>query len=111
MVEFVEQHSPEPSVLLDLYPNGGEGIHHVAMFVDDLQAEMRRYQTAGLEIACYAEVDPGLTVALVDTCKQYGHFIEMFERSPIFLHTYSTCREAAVGFDNRNLFRTLPPLQ
>jgi hypothetical protein len=38
MIEFVQQHNAEPSAFHDMYPEGSGqyGLHHAALFVDDL---------------------------------------------------------------------------
>ena len=38
MVEFIHQHGPDPSAIHDLFPHasGNYGLHHVSVFVDNL---------------------------------------------------------------------------
>lgn len=40
MIEFVQQNTPGPSAFHDIYPEGSGryGFHHVALFVDDVDA-------------------------------------------------------------------------
>ena len=53
MVELVVQHNPDPSALHDMFPHGSgiEGLHHAALFVDDLQAEIARFAAEGAPLA------------------------------------------------------------
>ena len=46
MIEFVQQNNPGPSAFHDMYPEGSGrgGIHHVALFVPDLQAAIAAYR-------------------------------------------------------------------
>jgi hypothetical protein len=46
-VELVELISTTPSAFHDMYANGREGLHHVAMFCDDYEAERDAFVAAG----------------------------------------------------------------
>ena len=56
MIEFVQQNNPGPSVFRDLYADGQQGFHHVALIVDGLKVTMRKLNDGGYETALYAEV-------------------------------------------------------
>lgn len=106
MVEFVQQNNPGPSVFHDLYPDGGQGMHHVALIVDDMQAEMARFEAAGHATALYAEVQPGAGFAMMDCVATLGHFVELYEPTPILLGVYDLVRTAAQDFDGRDPIRS-----
>ena len=42
MVELVEDHGDGPSPVRDMFPPDGSGLHHLAFFVDDLDAAVAR---------------------------------------------------------------------
>lgn len=107
MIEFCQQNSPGPSVFRDLYPDGGEGLHHVALMVDDLGIAMREFEAAGHGTALYAELASGNAYAMMDCTQTYGHFVELYESSPGLLAFYETVRSAAEDFDGTALIRSL----
>ena len=66
-MRFVQQHNPDPSAMHDLYPygSGRSGIHHVALWVDDLQASIKAHEDAGHALALYAEMNDGFAFAMM----------------------------------------------
>ncbi|QXQ07702.1 VOC family protein [Sphingosinicellaceae bacterium] len=107
MIEFCQQNNAGPSVFHDLYPDGGEGLHHVALMVDDLGTAMREFEAAGHPAALYAELASGNAYAMMDCTRDYGHFVELYEASQGLLAFYETVRAAAEGFDGTELIRKL----
>jgi hypothetical protein len=107
MIEFVQQNDPGPSVFRELYPDGGEGMHHVALIVDDLAAARARFEAAGMPVALHAEMMDGFTFLMMDAVAQYGHFVELYEGVPTLTGFYDTVRAAAQGFDGRNVIRDI----
>ena len=99
MVEFVCQHDDSPSAFHDLYPRGSGrfGLHHVAVFVDDLDAAIARFEAAGAQCALHAETQV-LTYAMVDTSAALGHMIEFYEPRPVLLDFYARVRAAATPY-------------
>jgi hypothetical protein len=106
MVEMVQQNNPGPSVFRDMYPDGGQGVHHVALIVDDIQAVMKDFNLAGYETALYAEVMPGAGFAMMDCVRDYGHFVELYEPSEALLGVYSLVRGAAENWDGSEIIRS-----
>lgn len=104
MIEFVQQNNPGPSVFKDLYPEG-QGLHHVALIVDSLDAARQRFEASDCPTALYAEVTPGVGFAMMDCRRELGHFVELYEPTPPLLAVYETVRTAAVDFDGENLIR------
>lgn len=107
MVEFVQQNNPGRSCFHDIYPEGSgrQGMHHVALIVDDLQAEIARFEAAGHEAALYAEVAPGVGFAMMDCVATLGHFVELYEPSPQLLGVYDLVKSSAQGFDGTDPIR------
>lgn len=96
MVEFVVQHDEGPSAFHDLYPrdSGRFGLHHVAVFVDDLDTTIERFGERGAKCALYAETE-ALAFAMVDTSATLGHMIELYEPTPVLTGFYDRIRAAA----------------
>jgi hypothetical protein len=109
MVELVVQHNPEPSALHDMFPSGSgqEGLHHSALFVDDLQAEIARFEAEGAPLAQLSVTQGGAAFAFIDTCASLGHMLELYEPTPQLTGFYDFIAAAAQGWDGRDLVREL----
>ena len=109
MIEFVQQNNAGPSAFHDLFPQGGTRscLHHVAMFVDDLKAEMLRYEEAGMEIALYAEMNDGFAFAMMDVSASLGHMIELYEPVAQLTGFYAMVAKAARNYDGADPVRTI----
>ena len=101
MIEFVQQNNPGPSAFHDMYPEGSgrEGVHHVALFVDDVQAEIARFAAAGHATALYAEMNDGFAFAFIDTAQSLGHMVELYAPVPSLTDFYAMVAAAAETFD------------
>lgn len=97
MIEFVQQNNPGPSAFRDMYPEGSgrEGIHHVALFIDDVDASIAIYAAQGFDCALRAETGTGLVFAMIDTVAAHGHMIELYSPTPSLTGFYAMIAEAA----------------
>jgi len=107
MIEFVQQNNPGPSVFYDLYPDGGEGLHHVALIVDDLAKTRAQFEAEGMETALHAEMMDGFPFLMMDAVRETGHFIELYEGVPALVDFYAMVRDASAGFDGREVIREI----
>ena len=110
MVEFVQQNNPGPSCFHDLYPEGSgrEGIHHVALFVDDMKGTIARYNAAGHATALYAEMKgDGFPFAMIDMVASLGHMIELYQPLAQLAGFYAMVANAAKGWDGAEPVRTI----
>ena len=84
MIEFVQQNNPGPSAFHDVYAEGSgrSGLHHVALFVDDVAAETARFAAAGHPPALQAEMADGFAFAMIDTVATHGHMLELYAPLP-----------------------------
>jgi hypothetical protein len=106
MIELVQQNDEGPSAFHDLFRPGAQGLHHLATFAPDFEAELARYQMAGFEIATRASAR-GVPFAFVDTTATHGHMIEVYEDGPGIRGFYRWVAEAAAGWDGENPIRRL----
>ncbi|MBI1402840.1 MAG: hypothetical protein GC147_06480 [Porphyrobacter sp.] len=109
MVELVVQHNPEPSALHDMFPHGSgaEGLHHAALFVDDLDAAIARFASDGAPLAQLSVTRTGTAFAFVDTRESLGHMLELYEPTAQLTGFYDFVAGAAQGWDGRDLLREL----
>ena len=110
MVEFVQQNNRGPSCFHDMYPEGSGrgGIHHVALWVDDVKQTIETYNAAGHATALYAEMkSDGFPFAMMDTVAAFGHMIELYQPLPQLAAFYDFVSQAAEGFDGKDPVRTI----
>lgn len=97
-VEFVQQNNAEASYLTE---TGAYGLHHFAVFVDDMDAAMAEFQAYGCEVSGYEKRQDGSYVtAMIDCKKMYGHCIEMYSAKDIsILGLFKAIRGISEGWD------------
>lgn len=109
-VEFLQQDGDEPSILRELYPAGcgRTGLHHVALFVDDINDAVAQMEKAGFPEVCRSGPKGTDTFAVfVDTVQQFGHFVELYEPKPALAALYEMVAKAATGFAGSDPVRSL----
>ena len=109
MVELVVQHNPDDSALHEMFPygSGHEGLHHAALFVDDLDAAIARFASEGAPLAQLSVTGGGTAFAFVDTRSRLGHMLELYEPTEQLTGFYDFVAAAARGWDGRDLLREL----
>lgn len=109
MVELVVQHNPDDSALHDMFPHGSgkEGLHHAALFVDDLRAEIARFESEGAPLAQFSVTQTGTAFAFVDARASLGYMLELYEPTPQLTGFYDFVAAAAQGWDGRDLIQEL----
>jgi catechol 2,3-dioxygenase-like lactoylglutathione lyase family enzyme len=107
MVELVEDHGDGPSPVRDMFPRDGSGLHHLAFFVESVDAAVADLLGQGLELAMSARTAGGLRFCFVDTRKALGHMVELYEPTAGLRAFYSMVRDAAEGWDGADPVRTL----
>jgi len=109
MIEFVQQNNPGPSAFHDVYPEGSGrfGLHHLAIFVDDIRAQLELFNRAGCEAALYAEMSDGFAFAMVDMLAGAGHMLELYEPLPRLTGFYDFVAKAAQNFDGTDPVRSI----
>ncbi len=109
MVELVVQHNPDASALHDMFPygSGREGLHHAALFVDDLDAAIARFANEGAPLAQLSVTASGTAFAFIDTRASLGHMLELYEPVAQLTGFYDFVAAAAQGWDGRDPFREL----
>ena len=102
-IELVELLSTTPSAFHDMYPDGAEGFHHVAMFCDDYVARREGFRAEGLEVASEFTVSFGAQICYIDARAALGHMIELYPENSIIRGMYRQTRDAARDWDGKDL--------
>lgn len=103
MVELVQQNCRTPSIFNDR----GYGLHHMAYFAADIDAELARLDRLGIVTAMTAATGNGLRFAFADANKLMGHYLELYQEGDGIRTFYDFVRMAAVGWDGRDPVRRL----
>ncbi len=109
MIEFVQQNNPGPSAMRDLYPEGSGrwGLHHTALFVDDVDGECAQLAAEGFATAQRSEMSDGFVFAFVDTSAAYGHMLELYAPLPTLTGFYAMVADAARNFRGGDVLNTV----
>lgn len=103
MFELICQHdSPGSDRIV-----GIGGLHHVAHFVDDLDAVSSGLISDGHAEVLRAETSSGMGFAFHDGGVARGHLIEIYETVPKLRALYDMVRNASIGWDGSDPVRTL----
>lgn len=106
MIEFTQQHNTALSTFTDMYADGEQGFHHVAIFVDNLAEEMSRLAHQGCEtVTHYFTRDGNVEVAFIDARAILGHMVELYEPVDALSRFYAAVEKSAKNWDGKELFR------
>lgn len=86
---------------------GSCGLHHVAHFVDDLDAVSSGLLRDGHAEVLRAETSSGMGFAFHDGGAARGHLIEIYEPVPALRRFYAMVRDASIDWDGTDAVRTL----
>jgi len=108
MVEFLQQvdgtkHSP----YRDMYRADQEGLHHVAIMVDDLEQAFAHFEENHMPVVtrCGLSSDKRIDFAFVDARATLGHMIELYPTSTAVVKFYDLVREAAIDWNGEQPLR------
>jgi hypothetical protein len=107
MIELVQQHSENPSVFRDVFAAGEYGLHHMAYFAPDLDAELTRLRALGYATAMTASTSLGLRFAFADSVAELGHMLEIYEDGPVMRKFYAMVADATQNWDGSDPVRSL----
>lgn len=109
MVEFVALHSAEPNAIWDVFPpeSGRYGLHHTAIWVEDLDAAISEFDAQGMALAQLSHTAFGTSFAFIDATVSLGHMIELYEADDGLKSFYAMVRDAAQGWDGTDPVRPL----
>jgi hypothetical protein len=105
-IELVCQNDERPSFWRDVVPAGQSGLHHMALYCRDYDAEFAAYREAGIDVA-FSGLMMGNRVCWVDARAQLGFMIELIEANEIADAVFAQFRAAALDWDGRDPVRTL----
>lgn len=109
-VELIQENGYGPSILHEMYPpgSGHSGLHHMALFVDDLEEAVSKFATPGFGEAMRVTPEGlDMCAVFIDTLAAYGHFTELYEPVPALTGLYAHVAAAAENFDGSDPVRSI----
>ena len=108
-IELIEQHDNEPSAYRDLVPAGQDGLHHLACFADNFDAELTHLRERGVDTACAGKFGD-MRFIYADTRAALGCMTEVLENTPLIHRIFDNVAEAARDWDGRDPIRDIRSL-
>ncbi len=106
-IELIEQHNDAPSMYRDFLEAGHEGLHHVAVFSDSMDADLARFRAAGYEVAQSGSAGPGSRFVYFETETHPGSIVEVIETSGPTGALFKSIEEAARTWDGSDPIRRI----
>jgi hypothetical protein len=107
-IELIQPTGDDPSAYRDTVPIGCPGFHHIALWSNDVNADIALYADQGFEVAVRGSA-PGIAeVAYIDTSAVFGHMIELVEGGDVIRSIFSAVADAAIDWDGTDPVRSYP---
>ena len=107
MVELVRQEDESSATpFRDMYQKDEEGIHHTAVFVDNINDAIEHFSKNGFDLAtrCVTE-SGGVEFCFIDAIDVLGHMIEIYVPTPPVKGFYDMVKDASVNWDGGDPIR------
>ncbi len=98
MLELIHQHDDRPSPVRDMYDAATEGVHHAAVFVDDLDRAARAVSERGFAIALDATTETGVRFLMADARAVCGVMLELYEPTDALAKFYAFVQRKSEGW-------------
>lgn len=82
-------------------------MHHVAVWVDDVDAELARFAAQGAPCALRAEMTDGFVFAFADTSATLGVMTELYAPAPVLVDFYAMVAQAAKDYRGTDPIQTI----
>ena len=107
MIELIHQHDDAASPVRDMFGPEQEGLHHAAVFVDDIDDALSGAAVRGMANALDAVTVEGVRFVMVDARAAMGCMLEFYEKSDALAKFYGFVRHKSEGWDGADVLRRL----
>jgi hypothetical protein len=104
-IELIQPNDSNPSVYKELIETRGYGFHHWGVASVDIDADIRRYQAMGMELAFRAGVPTGGDVAYMDSHGAVPGFVELIATGSLMERVFGGFYGAALTWDGSDPIR------
>jgi hypothetical protein len=105
-IELMTQNEERASMIREVVPAGRSGLHHMALYCRDFDADLDFYRKAGVEIV-FEGLMMGHRVCWLDTVPQLGFMVELITANPTAASIFGQIRAAAENWDGKEPVRRL----
>ena len=109
-IELIERLDDKPTPYSDTVPVGESRFHHVAVWTDDIDADLAHYAAQGAAAAITGRVIDFVRFAYIDTQATLGCMVELVERHPAFSSMLKELEQICVDWDGKDPIRDMPTL-
>lgn len=106
-IELIVQHNDAPSIYSEFLAQHGEGLQHLGVLSQDLDADVARLAQLGIERVQWGETAAGMRFAYLNTDQQAGAMVELIESGPAVQAFFEKIRRAGEQWDGSRPLRTL----
>jgi hypothetical protein len=106
-IELIVQHDAAPSIYTEFAALHGEGLQHLGVLCDSLDAELERHRAAGVRPVQWGATAAGMRFAYLDTDAQPGGMIELIENGPAVEAFFAMIKKGAAQWDGTRPLRRL----
>ena len=96
-IQLIQQHCDTPSAYRDVFKQGEQGFHHIAIIVPDWEGERARFEAAGYPSVM--ELISAARVAYMDARPAIGCMVELYEDNEPLHETFQNWRDLHYGWD------------
>lgn len=104
-IELIQPNDAHPSVYKELIDRSGPGFHHWGLASANFEADIKRYEAMGMEVAFRAGVPTGGEVAYLDNHGALPGFVELIETGPMMERAFSAFYGATISWDGSDPIR------
>ena len=101
-IEFIQQHKPAPSIYQEFKDSQLRGMHHMGVITHQLDEDLRRLKTLGIEAVQWGAMPTGMRFAYVNSDFHPGAMIELIEPVPAIIEYFDAMKKAAAEWDGKN---------
>ncbi len=106
-IELIVQHDAAASIYTEFLNRHGEGLQHLGVMTDSLDAHLARLRPLGVQPVQWGATANGMRFAYLDTDRHPGGMIELIESGPAVQAFFAKIRRAAAGWDGSRPLRRL----
>jgi Glyoxalase/Bleomycin resistance protein/Dioxygenase superfamily len=109
-IELIERLDDNPNPYSDTVPKGESRFHHIAVWTDDIDADLAHYAAQGATAAITGRVIDFVRFAYVDTQPVLACMVELVERHPDFSSMLKELENICLNWDGKDPIRDMPAL-
>jgi methylmalonyl-CoA/ethylmalonyl-CoA epimerase len=106
-IELIKQHNDAPSIFKAWRSQGGEGLHHVCLLVDDMTGVRTICDSNAVVVVQEAQVPGGGEVVYLSTVGRPASYVEVLRPAPGTREFFKMMREAHRTWDGNEPLRRL----